>query len=997
VSGQPFRLGSGGLLDRDRPVSFAFNGRTYAGYAGDTLASALLANGVGLVGRSFKYHRPRGIVSSGVEEPNAWVQLGAGGREDPNLPATVVELYDGLVARSPNCWPSVGFDLGAVTGLLSRLFVAGFYNKTFMRPAWLWPSYERAIRRLAGVGTAPAAPDPETYEDCHAKTDVLVVGAGPAGLCAALAAARAGARVILADEQPRWGGSLLSAHEEIDGTPGLDWVEAAVSELNATARVRLLPRTTVFGCYDHNFVAALERRTDHLEPGARSGPRQRLWQIRPDQVVLATGAHERPLVFADNDRPGVMLASAARSYVNRYGVRPGTRAVVFTNNDSAWPAALDLAAAGVEVAALVDARGGLEGALVKRARAAGIEILDGSAVVAVRGGRRVRGVDVASLEPGAAKTRRSIDCDLVCVSGGWSPAVHLFSQTGGKLRYDEAKACFLPEGTARATWIAGAAKGAFTLAGCLAEGSETGAAAAAEAGFAKEGAPPPATPAAAPETPIRPLWSVAAPNRRAKRFVDSFGDVTTEDIALAAREGYVSVEHLKRYTTTGMGIDQGKTGNINALAFLAMETGAGIAEVGTTTYRPPYVPVGFGALARGHRGELYEPLRKTAIDPWHETNSAVFEDFGLWRRPQYYAPHGRTLQEAVSAEARNVRGNVGLIDVSTLGKIHLHGPDVAEFLNRVYTNRWDSLKAGRCRYGVMLGEDGMVMDDGVTARLGELDYHMTTTTGGAPGVFAWLDDLLQNDWPDLRVYMTSVTTQLAAVAVAGPNARKLLGRVCTDIDLDPEAFPFLSVREGSVAGIPARVFTVSFTGELSYEVNVPSSYGLALWQALMAAGEELGVQPCGVEAMDWLRAEKGHFIVGRETDGTVTPVDLGLGWLVNMKKGDFLGRRSLALADLARPDRLQLVGLLSEDGSGLLPEDGQIVAELRPAPPMPLDGHVTTSCIAPALGRPIALALLKRGRERLGETVTVWSEGRTQRATVTDPRFYDPDGERLNL
>jgi sarcosine oxidase subunit alpha len=671
--------------------------------------------------------------------------------------------------------------------------------------------------------------------------------------------------------------------------------------------------------------------------------------------------------------------------------------VVFTNNDSAWPAALDLAAGGVEVAALVDARGGVEGALAERARAAGIEILDGSAVVAVRGGRRVRGVDIAALEPGGAKTGRSIDCDLVCVSGGWSPVVHLFSQTGSKLRYDEPKACFLPDGEAGAIKVAGAAKGAFTLAECLAEGSEAGAAAAAAGGFAQEAPSAPTTPQAVQERPIRPLWSVAAPNRRGKRFVDSFGDVTAEDIALAAREGYVSVEHLKRYTTTGMGIDQGKTGNINALALLAMETGDGIAEVGTTTYRPPYTPVGFGALAGGRAGELYEPLRKTAIDSWHKSNGAVFEDFGLWRRPQYYALDGRTLEEAVSAEARNIRDNVGLIDVSTLGKIHLRGPDVAEFLNRVYTNRWDTLKSGRCRYGVMLGEDGMVKDDGVAARLGELDYHMTTTTGGAPGVYAWLDDLLQNDWPDLRVYMTSVTTQWAAVAVAGPNARELLSRVCTDIDLAPDAFPFLSVREGSVAGIRARVFTVSFTGELSYEVNVPSSYGLALWQALMAAGQEFDVQPCGVEAMDWLRAEKGHFIVGRETDGTVTPIDLGLGWLVNMKKGDFLGRRSLRLADLARPDRLQLVGLLSEEGADLLPEGGQIVAELRPAAPMPLDGHVTTSCISLVLGRPIALALLKRGRERLGETVTVWSEGRTLRATVTDPRFYDPQGERLNL
>ena len=1000
MSAQPFRLAAGGAIDRARPLAFTFNGRRLTGHAGDSLASALLANGVRLVARSFKYHRPRGIFSAGIEEPNALLQIGTGGREDPNMPATMVALHDGLIARSANCWPGVGLDLGAVNDRLGGLLPAGFYYKTFMAPARLWPRYEAAIRAMAGIGGAPSAPDPDRYEDRHDHPDLLIVGGGPAGLAAALAAGRAGARVLLMDAEDAFGGALRGEGEiEIAGSPARDWVAGAGAELAAMPHARLVPRTTVFGYYEHNYLAALERVTDGLGADAPDHlPRQRLWKIRARRVVLATGAHERPLVFADNDRPGIMLAAAARTYVNRFAVRPGTRAVVFTNNDSAYGAAFDLARAGVGVAAIVDPRPAPSAALTEQTRAAGIELLAGHVVVRARGYRQLRAVDIAPFDgknERLAGAVRRLPCDLLCVSGGWSPAVHLHSQSGGGLRFDDACAAFLPAAPRQAARSAGAANGVFALADILREGAEAGAAAVREIGFSDAR---PEAPAAAPppeEAPLLPLWRVPPPRPGARQFVDLFSDVTAEDVALAHREGYVSVEHFKRYTTAGMGADQGKTGNLNALALLARARGAAIPEVGTTTFRPPYAPVAFGALAGRRTGTLYAPLRKTAIDPWHAENGAVFEDFGPWRRPQYYARNGAELAEAAANECRAVRTRVGLIDVSTLGKIDIQGPDALTLLNRVTINRWDSPAVGRCRYGVMLGEDGMVKDDGVTARLGEHHYHMTTTSGGAAGIYAWLEEWLQGEWPDLAVYLTPVTTQWAAVAVAGPEARTLLARLAPDIDLDAARFPFMAVREGVVAGIPARLFTVSFTGEHGYEINVPARYGEALWEVLMDAGRDLGVVPCGVEAMDMMRVEKGHFVIGRDTDGTVNPIDLGLARMIGRKKRDFIGKRSLARSDATRANRLQLVGLIGRAEDPVLPEGAQIVAEAEAAPPMEMIGHVTSSIRSPTLGRPIALALLAGGHDRHGESVTLWSEDRVYHAEVASPRFYDPEGKRL--
>lgn len=1001
MTGQQHRLGEGGRIDRSRPLGFTFNGRRYEGYAGDTLASALLANGITLVGRSFKYHRPRGVLSAGPEEPNALVQLGTGAYTEPNPRATQVELFEGLTAASVNCWPSVDFDLWAINSQVGRILPAGFYYKTFLWPKGLWRTYEYVIRRAAGLGKASSVKDPDRYEKRYDHCDVLVVGGGPTGLAAALAAGRTGARVVLADEQHEFGGDLLGDRAEIGNKPALAWVEATVRELEAMEEVRLLRRSTVFGYYDHNNLGIGERVTDHLGPGAGDGlPRQCLWKVRAKQVVLAAGAIERPLVFADNDRPGIVLAAAARMYLNRYGVMAGSRAVVFTTNDSAYQAALDLAERGVTVAAVVDVRVSPEGPLATRVRERGIEVLGGHGIVATEGWKRVRAVSVMRLNEagnGVKGAERRIACDLVCVSGGWNPTVHLFSQSGGKLEFDPTLACFVPGTSRQAERSAGAAKGAFRLADCLAQGLAAGAEAAFEAGFGN-GKPPRAPKVAVPnEEPLRPLFEVPSPRRgaAAKSFVDFQNDVTAADIALAAREGYRSIEHVKRYTTLGMGTDQGKTGNVNALAVLARVVDADIPEIGTTTFRPPYTPVGYGTLAGRDVGAFFDPVRQTPIHQWHEKAGAVFEDVGQWKRPFCYPREGESKEDAVRREVLATRTSIGIIDATTLGKIDIQGRDGVAFLNRVYTSAWDNLEIGRCRYGLMLGEDGMLFDDGVTSRLGEHHYHMTTTTGGAARVLAWLETWLQTEWPELEVYLTSVTTQWTTVAVAGPNSRRLLFELTSDIDLAPEAFSFMSWRQGTVGGLPARVFRVSFSGELAFEINVRASYGLALWQALMTAGEKYDITPYGTQAMHVLRAEKGYIIAGQDTDGTVTPIDLGMAWLISKKKKDFLGKRSLSRSDTARDDRKQLVGLLTEDPNQVLPEGAQIVEELKSSPPMPMGGHVTSSYFSPNLGRSIALALLKNGRRRHGETVTVWSAETTWRAEVSEPRFFDVEGERL--
>ncbi len=993
---QPFRLPEGGLIDRSQSLRFRFDGRGHEGHPGDSLASALLANGIRLVGRSFKYHRPRGILSAGSEEPNALVRLGEGAYAEPNCRATMAPLRAGLCAASQNCWPTLAFDLLALNGLLSPIFPAGFYYKTFKWPAVFWTQvYERLIRRAAGLGEAPLAPNPDRYDKRHAHCDVLVVGGGPAGLAAALAAGRAGARVILVDEQMRLGGRLLVERLEIEGAPALAWAVRTEAELSSLPEVTLLPRTTAFGYYDHNLVALLEE----VLPGAAAEerPRQRLWTVRANEVVLATGSIERPLAFADNDRPGVMLAGAVRSYLNRYAVAPGARAVVFTTGDDAWQTARDLVAAGVPVAAMVDARNAPDHPLAPSLRAAGVDTLAGHVVTRALGGAGLAAVEVMRLEPGGVTgAARRIDCDLLAISGGWQPAVHLHSQTGARPVYDPELQAFRPGEPRQRERSAGAAAGHLALAACLETGFAAGAAAAAAAGHG-DGVPPPAPECAA--EPLRPgldLWAVPAAGKAGKSFVDFQNDVTVEDVALAHREGYRSVEHLKRYTTLGMGTDQGKTGNLVGLALMAGLEGQPLEAVGTTTFRPPYVPVTLGALAGAEVGAHFRPLRLTPMHDWHTAAGAEFIDAGLWRRPRYYPRPGEDLLAATLREARAVRESVGLVDVSPLGKIDVQGPDAALFLDRLYCNPLRRLAVGKARYGLMLREDGMVLDDGTVSRLGETTYYVTTTTANAALVMAHMEFHRQAVWPELAVEVTSITDQWAGMALAGPQSRALLGRAAGGADVSDAALPFMGVMAATIAGCPVRLFRISFSGELAYEIHTPADYGTRVWQAVFEAGASQQIVAYGTEAMGALRIEKGH-VAGAELDGRTTPMDLGLGRMVSRNK-DYVGRAALDRPAQADPMRPRLVGLVAKDGRSSIRSGAQIVAEPAARPPVAMQGHVTSADFSPTLEQPIALALVAGGPERKGETLYAAYplRGQATEVIVTDPVFVDPEGRRLH-
>jgi sarcosine oxidase subunit alpha len=991
---QPFRLSRGGRIDRARPVRFSFNGRTVEGFHGDSVASALLANGIHLVGRSFKYHRPRGILSHGSDEPSALLSVDRGpGRIDPNNRASVVEARDGLKTRSQNHWPSLEHDIGAVNDLLSPVFVAGFYYKTFMWPKKFWDRvYEPVIRAAAGLGKAPTAPDPDRYANRHAHCDVLVVGAGPAGLAAALAAARTGKRVILADEGPEPGGALLhDPNAEIDGRPAAEWLEAALAELDSRETVILLPRTTAFGYYNHNHVALAERITDHL-PSPGTAPRERLWQVRADEVVLATGAHERPLVFADNDRPGILLAESVRVFLNRYGVAPGRRLVVATSGASAYATALDAHAAGLAVT-LVDLRAEGEcGPELVSSRSAGIEVLTGHTVIGAKGSKRVTGLVVAPVDrAGRCGAHRLLPCDCVGMSGGWTPAVHLFSQSRGKLAFEAGIDAFVPGTSVQAERSAGAAAGTYDLAGCLAHGDAAGAAAAGSS----ERRSFTASPTLTGFRPVRAMPTDADP-ARVRAFVDFQNDVTAKDIGLAVREGFRSIEHVKRYTTTGMATDQGKTSNMNALGLVAGQLDTTLPSVGTTTFRPPYTPVTFGTLVGPARHALFDPVRTTPIHDWAEGRGAKFENVALWRRAWYFPKPGETMHDAVARECRAVREAVGIFDASTLGKIEVVGPDAAEFMNRLYINPWLKLEVGRCRYGLMLKEDGYILDDGVVARVAPDCFHVTTTTGGASRVLAHMEDYLQTEWPDLCVFLTSTTEQWAVIALQGPKARAVIAPLVEGIDLSPEAFPHMAMRSGTICGVPTRLFRVSFTGELGFEINVPSDHALAVWEAVYAAGEVHGITPYGTETMHVLRAEKGYIIVGQETDGTVTPDDVGLSGMIAKAKKDFVGKRSLARPDVVARGRKQLVGLVTDDSRLVLDEGAQLVDDPGQPVPMRMLGHVTSSYASPTCGRSIALALVADGRARLGSHLHATTPEGFARVTVVDPVFLDPTGERIH-
>ncbi|MBA1273605.1 sarcosine oxidase subunit alpha [Stutzerimonas azotifigens] len=1008
---QKNRLPRGGRIDRTRPLDFTFNGQRYQGCDGDSLASALLANGVDIIGRSFKYSRPRGIVAAGAEEPNAVLQIGASeATQIPNVRATQQALYDGLVASSTNGWPSVDTDLMGILGRVGgKLMPAGFYYKTFMYPSSLWMTYEKYIRKAAGLGRAPLENDPDIYDHMNLHCDVLVVGAGPAGLAAALAAGRSGARVILADEGEAFGGSLLDTRETLDGKRATDWVDQVLAELQSLPEVTLLPRATVNGYHDHNFLTIHQRLADHLGETAPRGafaqqlPRQRMHRVRAGRVVLATGAHERPLVYGNNDVPGNMLAGAVTTYLRRYAVAPGKKLVLATNNDYAYRTALDWLDAGLQVVAVADVRHNPRGSWVEDARARGVRVLTGCSVIDVRGSKRVEAARVAAIDAVAMKVTSPgewLECDLVASSGGYSPVVHLASHLGGRPAWREDLLAFVPGEGFQKRLCAGAVNGVFNLGDALADGFEAGATAAAQIGF-KHGASELPRTEKRVEEPSFPLFQVPheKPTARApKQFVDLQNDVTAAGIEQATREGFESVEHVKRYTALGFGTDQGKLGNINGLAIAARSLGIGIAEMGTTMFRPNYTPVTFGAVAGRHCDGLFEPARYTAMQAWHLRNGAEFEDVGQWKRPWYFPRPGEDIHAAVARECRAVRSGVGILDASTLGKIDIQGPDAREFLNRIYTNAWTKLDVGKARYGLMCKEDGMVFDDGVTACLADNHFLMTTTTGGAARVLQWLELYHQTEWPELKVYFTSVTDHWATMTLSGPRSRELLSQV-TDIDLDRDAFPFMSWKEGLVGGVPARVFRISFTGELSYEVNVQADYALGVWEQLIEAGKPYDLTPYGTETMHVLRAEKGFIIVGQDTDASVTPDDLNMGWAVGRNKPfSWIGWRGMNRADTLREDRKQLVGLKPVDPQKVLPEGAQLVFDPEQSIPMTMVGHVTSSYMSATLGHSFAMGVVKGGLKRMGERVFApLVDGSVIEAEIVSSVFYDPKGERQNV
>ncbi|EAQ23136.1 sarcosine oxidase subunit alpha family protein [Roseovarius sp. 217] len=1000
------RLAKGGrLLDKGRALHFTFNGKRLKGHAGDTLASALLANDQMLVGRSFKYHRPRGIVASGAEEPNALVHLGEGPRMEPNQRVTTTELFDGLTCTSQNHWPNLDFDIGAVNTHLARFLPAGFYYKMFIHPRPFWKHiYEPFIRQSAGLGRASNPGDPDRYEHFYFFCDVAVIGGGVAGLQAALAAAEAGAKVLLMEQTAHWGGRAPVDGGEIDGQPAEDWITATLAKLRDMPNVTLRLRSMGAGVYDHGYLLGYERVSDHT-PGTNA-PRHRLWRIRAGQIITATGAIERPLSFAGNDIPGVMLASAIRDYAVNYGVSIGDRTVVVTNNDDAYRTAITLKKFGLEIPAILDARQQGGGALAAEARALGIRVENGKGIAKVKGGKRVTGVAICA-QAGEGAVLEEIKCDAVAMSGGWSPVVHLWSHCGGKLLWDSAQAHFRPDpanpprgaqGEAFVV-VAGSANGYLDLAGTLSDADAAGKTAAKAMGHKPKSTKAPSA-TATDEAALEAVWLMpqgANIKLRMKSWLDYQNDVKVSDVQLAAREGYESVEHAKRYTTLGMATDQGKLSNINGLAILSDALGQPIPQTGTTTFRPPYTPISLSAIAGSARDEIFQPIRKTPIHGWHEANGAHFEPVGQWRRPYCFPKGEETHRDAVTREINQTRSRLSLLDASTLGKIIVKGPDAGKFLDMLYTNVMSSLKPGKCRYGLMCNENGFLMDDGVVARIDEDTFLCHTTTGGAESIHGHMEDWLQCEWWDWKVYTANVTEQYAQIAVVGPKARETLAKLTTD-DLSNDALPFMGWADLTLADMPVRAYRISFSGELSYEIAVPASHGRALWDALLDAGAEHGVTPYGTEGLHVMRAEKGFIMIGDETDGTVIPQDLNMGWAISKKKDDYLGKRAQERSHMADPNRWKLVGLETLDGS-VLPDGAYATAPGHNANGQRMtQGRVTSTYYSPTLGRGIAMGLVHNGPDRMGDVLDFPKvDGGIIKAKIVDPIFFDKDGEKQNV
>ncbi|GHA53164.1 sarcosine oxidase subunit alpha [Amylibacter ulvae] len=1001
------RIQTGGRhLDRSKQVHFNWAGKQLTGYGGDTLASALLANGELLVGRSFKYHRARGLIASGAEEPNALVGLGTGAKFEPNQRATTTELFDGLVAKPQNAWPSLAFDVGAINKMMSRFFPAGFYYKTFIHPRFAWKHvFEPIIRKAAGLGAAPTEKDVDRYEYFYAHVDVLIIGGGIAGLASALAAGQAGASVLLVEQTAHFGGRAVVDGVDVDDEEAEIWVEQTLAALREMPNVTIRNRTMGAGVYDHGYATVYERITDHA-PNMDT-PRHRLWRVRAGRIITATGAIERPLSFAGNDIPGVMLAGAVRDYLVNYGTSLGDRVVIATNNDDAYRSAIALVEAGLDVPAIIDARTTADGELPTLAREIGIRVETGKAISSVKGNKHVTGVGICS-QAGEGGELEEIKCDGVAMSGGWSPVVHLWSHCGGKLNWDADQCMFRPDPNrpplghdgAGFVHVTGTANGYLDAAGVMEDAIKIGKLAAKETGHKPKATKVPSV-FSAPENPIEPIWQMPQGMSRKlqmKTFLDYQNDVKVSDVRLAAQEGYQSVEHTKRYTTLGMATDQGKLSNINGLAILADSLNAEIPAVGTTTFRPPYQPISMGAIAGDARGELFKPIRQSPMHHWIDNNGGFWEPVADWRRPYCFQQNGESVGDAVTREILNTRQNVGLLDASTLGKIIVKGPDAGKFLDMMYTNMMSTLKVGRCRYGLMCTENGFLSDDGVVARIDEETFLCHTTSGGSDRIHAWMEEWLQTEWWDMRVYTANATEQYAQIAIVGPNARKVLEKI-GGMDVSADALPFMAFKDGELGGIKARPYRISFSGELSYEIAVPASQGQAFWDMCMEAGAEFGIQPYGTECLHVMRAEKGFIMIGDETDGTVIPQDLGLSWAVSKKKDDFLGKRAQQRSHMVDPKRWRLVGLKSVEPNDVIPDGAYAVdGTVRDNGVKHMIGRITSSYFSPTLNHAIAMGLVEDGPERMGDIIDFpTTDGRVIKAEICDPVFLDPEGTRQNV